>query len=254
MVPSKTSHRILSKSGVFTSLCAMDYHNVSCQNARAAITQRCIVIDQILGWGLKVTWALELKQTDNRLWKDDREHFQDTESTEGQAESQRGRSWGAWSKEPGKRKQGAALVSKAKPGSGRRGKRKGRGEGKGRVRRQELERAKVWPRGLASPQRTQHTAFRDTESNQTLALRVRSGPETCPRFHCWEETELGQICQDPCPFFPSWVTMLLRAVARTGTKAWVTVTSKSAQGPRRGEGSRSGWGGGGWSLLNGLLS
>lgn len=87
MVPSKTSHRILSKSGVFTSLCAMDYHNVSCQNARAAITQRCIVIDQILGWGLKVTWALELKRTDNRLWKDDREHFQDTESTEGQAES-----------------------------------------------------------------------------------------------------------------------------------------------------------------------
>lgn len=158
--------------------------------------------------------------------------------------SERGRSWGAWSKEPGKRKQGAALVSKAKPGSGRRGKRKGRGEGKGRVRRRELERAKVWPRGLASPQRTQNTAFRDTESNQTLALRVRSGPETCPRFHCWEETELGQICQDPCPFFPSWVTMLLRAVARTGTKAWVTVTSKSAQGPRRGEGSRSGWGGG----------
>ena len=61
------------------------------------------------------------------------------------------------------------------------------------MRRRERERAKVWPRGLASPQRTQNTAFRDTESNQTLALRVRSGPETCPRFHCWEETELGRF-------------------------------------------------------------
>lgn len=43
------------KSGVLMSLCAMDYHNVLCQNARAAITQRCIVTDQILGWGLQVT-------------------------------------------------------------------------------------------------------------------------------------------------------------------------------------------------------
>ena len=167
--------------------------------------------------------------------------------------SGRGRSWGAWSKEPGKRKQGAALVSKAKPGSGRRGKRKGRREGKGRARRRERARAKVWPWGLASPQRTRNTAFRDTESNRTLALRVRSGPEACPRFRCWEETELGQICQDPCPFFPSRVTTLLWAVARTGIKVWVTVTSKSAQGPRRAwwrKLERRGWGGVGAGVYN----
>lgn len=62
------------------SLCAMDYHNVLCQNARAVITQRCIVIDQILGW------APELKWTDNRLWKNDREYIHKVERFEGQEE------------------------------------------------------------------------------------------------------------------------------------------------------------------------
>lgn len=51
----------------------------------------------------------------------------------------------------------------------------------------------------------------------------------------------------PVPSFQ--VTTLLRAAARTGTKVWITVTSKSAQGPRRGEGSR---GGRGWRWVYNL--
>ena len=201
MVPSKTSQCILSKSGVFMSLCAMDYHNVSCQNARAAITQRCIVIDQILGWGLKVTWASELKWTANRLWKDDREHFQDTESTEGQEENLRGRSWGAWNKESGKRKRGAALVSKAKPGPGRRGKRKGEKEVK---KQRGGERARGLRCGLGARNHWKEPGTLRSETQtqtRTLTLRVWSGSEACPRPHCREEAELGQIYQTP-PLLP----------------------------------------------------
>lgn len=200
MVPSKTSQCILSKSGVFTSLCAMDYHNVLCQNAQAAITQRCIVIDQILGWGLKVTWAPELKWTDNRLWKDDREHFQDTESTEGQAGNPREEGAEVRNQERGNKEQ---HLSQRQNQPGEEGA-KGRGEREVKEERGgKSMRARVWPRGLASPQRARNAVFRVTEPNRALALRVRSGPEACPRFHCWEETELGRIYQDPCPFFPS---------------------------------------------------
>lgn len=66
------------------SLCAVDYHNVLCQNARAAITQRCIVIDQILGRGLNATQTPDLKWSDNRLRKNDGESIHNVEWCKGQ--------------------------------------------------------------------------------------------------------------------------------------------------------------------------
>ena len=243
MVPSKTSQCILSKSGVFMSLCAMDYHNVSCQNARAAITQRCIVIDQILGWGLKVTWASELKWTANRLWKDDREHFQDTESTEGQEENPREEG----AEVPGVRNQERG--SEEQHLSQRQNQAREEGA-KGRQRNSEVkkqrggERARGLRCGLGARNHCKEpgTLHSETQTQtRTLTLRVWSGSEACPRSHCWEEAEPGQIYQTP-PLLP-----LLWAGART---VWVTVTSVSS-GPQ--EWWRK-WGRGGGSITSILFS
>lgn len=183
----------------------MDYHNVSCQNARAAITQRCIVIDQILGWGLKVTWAPALKWTDNRLWKNDRLYIRNVERSEGQAENPREEGvWLPWVRKSGRRTQGMVPVLKAKPGQGRRGQgeverrwRKGQAVSRAcsKERKRCWERVKGWEvaLGLTALERTRNTEFRDVDSNPNSDTKSQEWEKPCPRFHCWQEAELGQI-------------------------------------------------------------
>lgn len=166
MVPSKTSWCTLSKSGVLMSLCAMDYHNVLCQNARAAITQRCIVIDQILGRGLNVTQAPDLKWSDNRLRKND-----NVEWCKGQQKPE-AKKLSSQSKELARRKQAMALLWMAKPDQGRIGPRKAemrwrRGQGKSRARSQkergaERETAKGWEVALG----LNNTGKNETQSSE----------------------------------------------------------------------------------------
>lgn len=156
MVPSKTSQCILSKSRVLMSLCAMDYHNVLCQNAWAAITQRCIVIDQIFGGGPKSDLSTRA-QTD---WQQALEGWQRAHSWYRKRwgtskKSKRGRSLAVWSKESGKKetRSGTCLNGNTRPG--KREQREAERRGRRRLagckgcteerKRRYWERARMWP-------------------------------------------------------------------------------------------------------------